>query len=384
MPESSNEKSSYDHIDILDELGGKMSPSQKLEYIYKQLHSKYDFIDRIAVVLYDPPSDILKTYLQYPNVDLPMQFYQAKLAECYSLQQMVARKKPRVVQDMRVFGQSGHQHSKKILEKGFRASYTKPMYIDGNFFGIIFVNSYQPEVFGSRILDVIDPLLHLLSLSISHSLKSVETLYAALRTTQSIAHQRDPETGCHLERMSRYSRLIAQAVAPQFGRDDEYVESIFHFSPIHDIGKIAIADDILLKPGRLAPEEFALMQAHAFKGAEMVEMIINNFHTEGLPHVEVLKNISRYHHEALDGSGYPDGLVGDAIPLEARIVSVADIFDALTSRRPYKHAWSIEAAVEELKELSGKTLDPSCVSALVDNLDEVKRIHQMFQDEILI
>ncbi|MCW8825564.1 MAG: hypothetical protein OQK78_03975, partial [Gammaproteobacteria bacterium] len=130
VQESTLDKTSYDHIDILDELGGKMSPSKKLEYIHTLLHKKYDFIDRVSVTLYDPPTDILKTYLQYPNADLPMQFYQAKLSECYSLQQIAGRKQPRVVQDMDVFRQSDQQHSKKILEKGFRASYTKPIFIE--------------------------------------------------------------------------------------------------------------------------------------------------------------------------------------------------------------------------------------------------------------
>ncbi|MCW8827248.1 MAG: HD domain-containing protein, partial [Gammaproteobacteria bacterium] len=343
-----------------------------------------DFIDRVSVVLYDPPTDILKTYLQYPVANLPMQFYQARLSDCFSLQQVVARKKPRVVHDMEIFSESGHQHSKRILEKGFRASYTKPIYIEGQLFGFIFVNSYQSEVFTDIVLDVIDPLLQLLSLSLSHSLKSVETLYAALRTTQSIVHHRDPETGSHLERMSRYSRLIARVVAPLHDCDDEFVESVFHFSPIHDIGKIAIADEILLKPANLSSDERKLMQAHSIKGAEMVEMLISNFHINELPHVGILKNISRYHHEAIDGSGYPDGLKGDAIPLEARIVAVADIFDALTSKRPYKQAWSNGEAIDELKSLSGKTLAPDCVAALIDNIDEVERIQQMFLDESMI
>ncbi|NOR51147.1 MAG: HD domain-containing protein [Gammaproteobacteria bacterium] len=384
QPETPVWKSGYDHSDSLDELGGKLSPSQKIEHIHALLKAKCSFIDRVAVVLYDPASDILKTYLQSPVNDLPVQFYQTRLAECHSLQEMMAQKKPRVVQDMEMLNKDAKTHTRKILNKGFRSSYTKPLYSEDQFFGFIFVNSFQPNLFSKVLLDLIDPLLQLLSLSINHSLRSVKTLHAALRTTQMIAHHRDPETGSHLERMARYSRLIARIVAPQFDRDDEYVESVFLFAPIHDIGKIVVSDTILFKPGRLTSEEYALMKEHTVKGTEMAEMIVENFNIEGLPHIEIMMNVVRYHHEAIDGSGYPDGLKGEAIPLEARIVAVADVFDALTSQRPYKLAWSTAVAVNELKRLSGKTLDPRCVSALIDNLDEVAQIQQMFEEECLI
>ncbi|QKQ25228.1 HD domain-containing phosphohydrolase [Candidatus Reidiella endopervernicosa] len=333
----------YQHSDLLSALGERLSPSEKLDFIYQQVKRAHPFVDRIAVALYDAQSDIVKTFIRCPGEDSPISFYQARLSDTKSLLEIVRSGQSRVIANMPIaLHDSDKLHSKKLAQHGFRSSYTKPMYLDGNFFGFIFVNSRQSDCFSDEVLNLIDPLLQLLSLSINHVARSIDTLIAAVRTTQSITHHRDPETGSHLERMARYSRLIAQTIAPRYGLDDEFVEYIFQFAPTHDIGKIAIPDAILLKPGKLSDEEFEQMKHHTEKGLEMIEMIVNNFDAAELPYIEMLKNIAICHHEAYDGSGYPRGLVGEKIPLEARIISVADVFDALTSHRPYKKrgAWS--------------------------------------------
>lgn len=177
------------------------------------------------------------------------------------------------------------------------------------------------------------------------------------------AESRDPETGHHLIRMSAYSRLIAQGL----GLPEEMVEHIFLAAPVHDVGKIGIPDRILLNQGPLDADEWIEMKRHAQYGYDILSKSKTSI-------LQLGAQIALNHHEAWNGSGYPNGLAGEAIPLAARIVTVADIFDALTSARPYKPAWTFEAAVQELKSLAGIRLDPRCVDAFLAQMDKVKEV----------
>jgi len=232
------------------------------------------------------------------------------------------------------------------------------------------------------VLREIDLYGHLIAMMIVNELSSIKTLSAALRTTSHLTHIRDPETGSHLDRMSRYSRLIAMELAKNYKLDDDYIEHLFMFAPLHDIGKIGIPDRILLKPGPLTAEERKVMQSHALLGREIVDNLLANFMLEGINHIDVLRNIAESHHEAVNGTGYPYGKEGDEIPLEARIVAVADVFDALTSKRPYKEAWSNADAFATLKQLAGQTLDQECVNALISNEAEIEAIQRLFHEDI--
>ena len=152
------------------------------------------------------------------------------------------------------------------------------------------------------------------------------------------------------------------------------------FSPLHDIGKISIPDSILLKPGPLNAMERSIMNTHTHIGRQMIDDMISNFGLDSIYHLDILKNIAEFHHEAINGSGYPSGKTSDEIPLEARIVAVADVFDALTSRRPYKDAWSNAKAFDTLKLLAGETLDLDCVNALIENRQKIELIQQQFKE----
>ena len=183
----------------------------------------------------------------------------------------------------------------------------------------------------------------------------------------------------HLQRVAHFSRLIARRLAGSHGLTDDFVEQVFLFAPLHDVGKAGISTDILLKPGRLSPHERTVMASHVTIGMQIVETLIVRFDLGDLAGIDVLRNIVAGHHEKLDGSGYPLGLGGDAIPLESRIVAVADIFDALTSHRAYKEAWPAASAFAALEALAadGK-LDPACVTALCTCQDECREIMDRF------
>jgi HD-GYP domain-containing protein (c-di-GMP phosphodiesterase class II) len=178
--------------------------------------------------------------------------------------------------------------------------------------------------------------------------------------------------GAHLERVGAYAHIIVRALHEPLGLTDEFGDATFSYAPFHDIGQALMGDDILRKPGRLDPDEWRFMQTHTTRGRDIIDAAIAAAPEEWqLP--DVLRNVVEFHHEALDGTGYPHGLSGAAVPLEARIVSVADVFDALTSSRPYKPGWSANEALEEMDRMivAGK-LDPLCVTALVTQPDLVE------------
>jgi len=183
------------------------------------------------------------------------------------------------------------------------------------------------------------------------------------------AEYRDNETGMHVIRISKLCERLARGM----GLDDHECHLIRHASPMHDIGKIGIPDHILLKTGKLTAKEWAIMKTHADIGA----LILSGSESEFLQMAEV---IAGSHHERWDGHGYPRGLKGEEIPVVSRIVAVCDVFDALTSDRPYKEAWSIENTVAEMESQSGKLFDPNVLKTFIDLLPEMTSIVQQFSD----
>ncbi|MGE5476780.1 MAG: HD-GYP domain-containing protein [Bacteroidales bacterium] len=177
------------------------------------------------------------------------------------------------------------------------------------------------------------------------------------------AEFRDPETAHHLERMAGYCRMIAAGQ----GMAQDMVDLIFTAAPMHDIGKIGIPDHILLKPGRLTAREEELMRHHAAFGADILS-------GSTAPLIQMAATIARSHHERFDGGGYPGKLAGEEIPLPGRIAAVADVFDALTSDRPYKKAWPLDQAREYVVEQRGGHFDPACVDAFLAHWPEVEEL----------
>ena len=182
----------------------------------------------------------------------------------------------------------------------------------------------------------------------------VETHRKALEALARAAEFRDDATGEHTKRVG----CLSAAIAIELGLPKEEVEAIRLTAPLHDVGKIAIPDNVLLKPGKLSEPEFELVKLHTTVGAQLLSIINSD-------DMKLASEIAMSHHEKWDGSGYPDGLVGSQIPLPARIVAVADVFDALTHSRPYKDAWPKEEALTEIERCSGKHFDPTIVRALM-------------------
>ncbi|ODT75178.1 MAG: phosphohydrolase [Nitrosomonadales bacterium SCN 54-20] len=366
--------------DTLDALNRSAPLSDKLKSLHETLHSRFPFIDRISVVLYDSKTDDLKTFIHSSGGSSPLVLYEAKLSNARSLRQILKTGAPRIVNDLSIFGNGTQEHTRRIAAQGYGASYTLPMYLNGEFFGFVFFNSYQKNVFNAETLHFLHVFAHLISLVVINEFSAVRTMIATVQAAREIANLRDTETGAHLDRMSRYARIVARELAPKYAFNDEYVEYVFLFSPLHDIGKIGIPDSILLKPGLLDMNEREIMKTHTGKGRQVIDRMLVDFGIES-EYVSILRNIAEHHHETLDGKGYPQGLSGDRIPMESRIVAVADVFDALTSRRPYKEAWSIDDAIGELRKLAGNKLDPDCVEALIGNRSQLEQIRNQFKED---
>lgn len=183
------------------------------------------------------------------------------------------------------------------------------------------------------------------------------------------AEYKDNETGLHVQRMSHYARIIAMA----YGFNEHAAHELMMAAPMHDIGKIGIKDNILLKPEKLTPEEFDVMKTHTLIGAEILEDSRSTL-------IQLAHTVALTHHEKWDGTGYPNGLKGEEIPIEGRIVAIADIFDALTSVRPYKDAWSVEEAIDFIVEQSGKHIDPALPPLLIKMLPEILTIKERYQE----
>jgi len=177
----------------------------------------------------------------------------------------------------------------------------------------------------------------------------------------------DTDTGGHIERMSRYSVLLYR----ELGFDEASCEVMRLAAMLHDVGKISTPDAVLKKPGRLTPDEFEIMKLHTVKGYEVLR-------DADSPFLQMGATIAYTHHEKWDGSGYPRGLKGTDIPAEGRVVALADVFDALCSRRVYKDAWPIDKVFDEIRNCSGSHFDPQIVEIFFDNLDEVLEIKTQF------
>ena len=203
-----------------------------------------------------------------------------------------------------------------------------------------------------------------------------ETRDIAVFALAKLTESRDPETGYHLERIRSYSQIIAEHLAkegPYRDRiDDEFLENLYRSSPLHDIGKVGIPDSILLKPGLLSVTEFDEMKKHSIIGEKAIRMAVMQGRSGGF--LDMAAEIARSHHERFDGSGYPDGLKGEDIPLSARIVALADVYDAITSCRVYKSAVEHDVARGMVEAESGKHFDPVILEAFLSRWEDILEV----------
>ena len=197
-----------------------------------------------------------------------------------------------------------------------------------------------------------------------------------------LIESRDAETGGHVARTSAYCKTLAEDAKRAGVYDDvideKFISDIYAFAPIHDVGKILVSDKILRKPGRLTPEEFEEMKKHAALGGEVARKVLNDIADEN--HMKFASDIATYHHERWEGGGYPTGIKGEQIPLSARIMAIADVFDALVSKRCYKEAMSVDEAIQAIQSESGTHFDPKLVAVFLENKEKYIKINSELSD----
>ncbi|QCU91015.1 HD-GYP domain-containing protein [Thiomicrorhabdus sediminis] len=354
--------------------------SEELFQLHDDIREQWPSIARIAVALYDEQTDKLHTFVKSsPDMNL-LNHYSVPLAQVPSLLKLADSGECRVLQNMSTIREGYSEHS-KVVAKHFKASYTEPFYMGNKLLGFVFFDADEENYFTESLVRHLHSYSRLIeSLIISETLP-VMALIGMVNTTKDIANIRDSETGKHLIRVARYTQLIATELADKFDLTDEYIEYMTRYAPLHDIGKVAIPDRILLKPGKLNDEEYRLMQTHVVEGLNMLDHIINNFNFLNLRHVDLLRDVISAHHERWNGSGYPNGLSGEEIPLAGRIVTVADVFDALASDRIYRAALPVDDVFEYLQDQKGIAFDPQCVDAFLNNKDRVLEIKEEFKED---
>jgi HD-GYP domain-containing protein (c-di-GMP phosphodiesterase class II) len=361
-------------------IAGDVPVLDQLRALHEEVRAGRPGLDRIAIAVFDRDNDRLRTFA-HSTVDAnPLELYERPFQSVPSLVEVATARSLRVIDDLRALPDSGSEHTRRLLAADFRSSATLPVVAGPELYGFVFLDSRRVGYFTDGNLRQLEPAIRAASLLVRHALSAAHILRTAVRMVRELSQARDWETGNHLRRMARYSKLIAAALGPTHGFGDERVEFVFLFAPLHDLGKVGVPDSILLKQGPLSETERRSMRHHVEIGAGVVDILLEDALLHDLPHIGMLRNIVRHHHEAVDGSGYPDRLCGDDIPAEARVVAVADVFDALTTERPYKAAWSVDEAMGLLARGAGTLFDANCVDALVASRDEVEEAMIRFRD----
>jgi putative two-component system response regulator len=316
------------------------------------------------VVLVQDSRDALTVYQQARTDLILLDLNMPHIDGFGVLEQLKALSDPLLPPILVLTAQSGSEFVLKALSSGARDYVTKP---------------FERMELLMRVRNLLDAhLAHRMVLDQKTLLEAmVESRTEELNRTRlqvvqrlgRAAEYRDNETGLHTIRMSKYSAHLARSM----GWSDAQADLLLHASPLHDLGKIGIPDNILLKPGKLDAAEWEIMKTHVTIGAR----ILGDADTELL---QLAAEIALAHHEKWDGSGYPNGLAGNSIPISARIVALADVFDALTTERPYKKAWPVEQAVSFIQEQAGQHFDPVVVEHFMRELPALLRIRERYQE----
>ncbi len=363
-------------ISLIENINNSSSFMEILQYINKTFSGFIPY-NYIGIALIDEKQEHLKasygvsdgTIIGMPDKIMGVSW---RISDT-SMEKLLRTGEGRIINDLQAYcdGRPLKPYNKVILDSGIRASITLPLTASGQAVGIIFFSSSSKNVYTKEHLTFLKALANSIAISLDQNIFIDDIRYGSVLALAKLAETRDEETGEHLERMATYTRAIAELLyARNIYRDQltlEYIDQLERFSPLHDIGKVGISDSILLKPGKLTPEEFNEMKKHTTFGAEVLRSAEQNMQKKGKDMFRMGVEIAESHHERWDGTGYPYGRKGLEIPLSARIVALADVFDALVSVRPYKKAFSLEVAFEIIAEGRGKHFDPIIIDLFLEN-----------------
>jgi response regulator RpfG family c-di-GMP phosphodiesterase len=267
------------------------------------------------------------------------------------------------------------------------SSVTLPLNVRDNCVGVVFFSSDSKEAYTTEHTSFLKTIALSLAAAFDQSFLNDQLIVSTIEGFSKLVESKDSETGNHIERMQRYAVMLVEMAAAKDAFPNQineaFIKQIEAFSPLHDIGKVSIPDHILMKPGKLTPQEFELMKEHTSIGADILEKMNASVTGVNRSFYKVGIEIVRYHHEKYNGTGYPDGLSGEDIPLSARIVAVADVLDAITSKRPYKNAFGMETSKRIMLEGRNQHFDPVLTDILMENWKRFERQIDVFKEEAL-
>lgn len=378
-------------LELIENLNKNISFEDLLDYIYNNF-SEFIPYSHIGIALLKDNGKVLEASygISAPSInDLPKKLVgiRAKLSDT-SLGNIVNNGIPRVINDLEKYTQNSTAiYNKILIEAGIKSSISLPLKINGKPVGVIFFSSIYSNIYKPEHIKFLKTLSSSISIGFNKSIFIDELLYSTLLALTKMAEERDEETGDHLERIKKYSLKIAESLLEENVYENQitygFLKDIERFSPMHDIGKVGIRDSILLKHGKLSEEEFEEMKKHTVYGADVLRIAEKNIVKYNKSMFTMGIQIAESHQEKWDGTGYPYQLSGTDIPLSARIVAVADVFDALTSQRPYKKAFSFRESFDMVVKERGKHFDPKIIDVFIKHRDDIFQIYKGFTDNIM-
>lgn len=373
---------------IINNIRNIVSKEYVVENIIEKLFyeiNKIFKIERIGVAFVDYEKKLIFAEHGFaPNINIRLgPGFNVKIEET-NLKNIIKEKKPIILDDLeREFEKKPNSKSLLLLkEEGIKSNITLPLILDNNVFGFLFLSSNKKNYFQKSNLKISNKIAYDLSILLEKSYLTKIIFAKMTNTFAALVEQKDNETGNHIIRMVKYSVIISKNLLnhtnPNYKVTTSFIRDIENHASSHDIGKVGIPDAILKKPGKLNEEEWNIMKTHSQKGGDIFASLNEGLDGFSKSFYKIAENIARYHHEKWDGSGYPKGLKGQEIPLCARIVAIADVFDALSSKRVYKEAFSFDKSVDMIKEQKNKHFDPVLVDIFTDNLKDIKEVYYKY------
>ncbi|ERI95376.1 HD domain protein [Clostridiales bacterium oral taxon 876 str. F0540] len=375
-------------VGLIENLNKNIPFKDTLNYIFNSFSAYIPYTYIGVALIEDNGSSIKASYAATGKYheNLPKRVLGGKvsLSET-SLRHVVDSGEERIIDDLEEYvkGKPIKEYNKILLEEGIRSSITFPLKSNDKVIGIIFFSSKDKNVYKTEHIRFLKTLANSIVLSLEKDILMQDMVISSTLALAKLTEERDSDTGEHLNRMQTYAKMMAKFLSQEEKYkniiDRDYIDDIERFAPLHDVGKVAIRDEILLKPGKLTYEEFETMKTHTTYGARVLSMADENLKKHGRSLFKLAIEIAEGHHEKWDGSGYPYGKKGEEIPLSARIVAISDVFDALTSKRPYKEPFTFEESINIIKDGYGKHFDPHIIDVFIKNIEAFQNVYEGFK-----
>ncbi|MGF1775460.1 HD domain-containing phosphohydrolase [Vibrio nomapromontoriensis] len=351
------------------------SIGQELKTTHQALRQEIPELSRISIALFDPAHSELRTFVHSTIEGSPLVRYRAPISPSTSLGRLVCQQKSRVVNDIASNITADSPHSTWLLEQGYAASLTLPILEQNQFTGLLFFDVNKPQFFDNVTVDELTRRTKEVTALVNEQstlIQAAEEMAHSVRTTSLVGERDNIE---HAYRVGQYAHIIADHIAPLYQLDDETIDHIVRFACLHDIGKYSTLSSKQCSLWLQDWDNATLIAGRVQQGVNLINQLARQVSERQYACTHLLGDIIRYHHEYLNGTGYPFGLKHAQIPIAARIVTVANIFDALTSHRHYSESWSLTHALLELEKMVAQgQLDGNCVHPLRCHQNKVKNI----------